>query len=252
MSNNLPHNDAARELDSESVEESPNEATGANLSVHEPVDKEVNPDPVDAFLEAAQSVAGGTDDLIDEASDNSGETQEELLSNEAESHGSTRLDSTIETVGQSNADSYFSDDEQFLSGDDIVISQDESIGIIQQLDGVISWELVNFYNEDGDVRSKASMRNEPPVMRISSSTGDFAEFVVTKDLARTLSDLFSDVHRAYFGVPPKSKNKDKLFSQEGMKNKANDIKEWSSEHPVQTVLLALLVVLVIVSPWLFS
>lgn len=156
-----------------------------------------------------------------------------------------------------SGDSYFDDDEAFLPGDDDVIGYEESIGFIQQLEGVVSWELVNFYGDDGKPRSKSSLRSEPPVLRISSSDGAVAQFVVTRELARTLSDVFADVHKGYFGVQPKKRDEkgnveQTSFSQEGFGRKGEELKTWALNHPVQVFLFALLVILAVVSPFVFS
>lgn len=138
---------------------------------------------------------------------------------------------------------YFNDDEEFLRGDDKIVHENFDIALFKQDENVVSWEIVNFYKDGLHPRGKTALRNDPPIMKISSSSGDTAEFLVTKEFSRSLGSVLQDVNRAYYGISPK-KNSERL-SQEVVKNKFSSVSQWMKDHKVKTavavVVLALLV-----------
>lgn len=156
-----------------------------------------------------------------------------------------------EGASPSASDSYFEDDEKFL-GDDEILSLDDTMAIVQQTEGVVSCEIINFRNEKGEVKSKYALRSEPPILVISASDGNEAQFIVTQELARTLSNMFGDIHKGYFGVRPKKRtlegDKD---SRKTMNDKVMEMRNWAVDNPLPALGIVLLVLFVLLSPFLF-
>lgn len=143
-----------------------------------------------------------------------------------------------ETPKESPAsDGYFEDDEIALSQDEI-LSEDDSSVIAKQQEGVVSWEISGVYDENGKVRSKHALRNSPPLLQVRDSLGNQADFLLTKDLSRSLAKNFDDLHRAYYGIRPRS--------EMTTKEKLGEIKSGLRDHMgkvvvVGGILLALVV-----------
>lgn len=104
---------------------------------------------------------------------------------------------------QKQVDSYLDDDELITAASDEVLQQDEDTVIVQQEEAVVKWDIQGLYDETGKVRSKRSLRNNPPMLVISDSLGDNATFVLTKELSGILARHFDNTYRAYYGIRPK-------------------------------------------------
>lgn len=139
------------------------------------------------------------------------------------------------------SDSYFDDDEEFLMGDDKPIHENFDLSLFKQNENVISWEIVNFYKDGQTPRGKTALRSDPPIMKISSSSGDTAEFLVTKEFARSLSEILQDVNRAYYGISPKKNSK--AVTQEGIKEKFQSLGQWMLDHKFKTAVAVVVVAL---------
>lgn len=136
------------------------------------------------------------------------------------------------SVAAVRSNDYFDDDEEFLRGDDKPVHNDADIALFKQIDGVISWEIINFYKENGKPRSKYALKTDPPLIKISSSEGDTAEFLVTQNFAKSMGSMLNNVNRAYYGVSPEKEQK--AFSQEGIKDKFSSLKQWVRFHKVKS------------------
>lgn len=101
------------------------------------------------------------------------------------------------------SDTYLDDDELVTAASDLVIQQDEDFVVVQQEDAVVKWDIQGLYDENGKVRSKRSLRNNPPMLVISDSLGDNATFVLTRELSGVLARHFDNTYRAYYGIRPK-------------------------------------------------
>jgi hypothetical protein len=139
---------------------------------------------------------------------------------------------------------YFDDDEEFLRGDDIIVHEENDLALFKQDENVVSWEIVNFYKDGLTPRGKMALRNDPPIMKISSSSGDTAEFLVTKDFSKSLGAVLQDVNKAYYGISPKKKSE--KITQAGVKDKIRSIGHWMLDHKVKTA------VAVVVAALLFA
>lgn len=141
------------------------------------------------------------------------------------------------------ASEYFEDDEEFLRGDDLIVHQENDIALFKQDENVVSWEIVNFYKDGNTPRGKMALRNDPPIMKISSSSGDTAEFLVTKEFSKSLGSVLQDLNKAYYGISP-SKKSEKL-TQEGVKNKIRSLGSWMLDHKVKTAVAVVVAVLLL-------
>lgn len=138
---------------------------------------------------------------------------------------------------------YFEDDEEFLRGDDLIVHQENDIALFKQDENVVSWEIVNFYKDGNTPRGKMALRNDPPIMKISSSSGDTAEFLVTKEFSKSLGSVLQDVNKAYYGISPSRKSE--KITQEGVKNKIRSLGSWMLDHKVKTAVAVVVAVLLL-------
>lgn len=143
-------------------------------------------------------------------------------------------------------EAYFQEDEDILAGDDKVLHRSEALGVYQQLDNVVSWEVANFYDEEGKLRSPRDLRAEPPVFRITSSGGDAAEFVLTQELSRSMEEIFGNVRAGYFGVD-KSRPRKSPLSQESLRETGQGLLQWAVHNKVKTALMVVLLAFLLVS-----
>jgi len=118
-------------------------------------------------------------------------------------------DSSLDDVEPSESSSYLDDDEDWAAANDSIIHEDEASVIVQQDEALVSWDIQGLYDEYGKVRSKRSLRNNPPALVVSDSNGDTATFVLTKGLSATLAKHMENTNRAYYGIRPKSERSTK-------------------------------------------
>jgi len=103
---------------------------------------------------------------------------------------------------------YLDDDEEaMLASSDTLIHSDGELTIAQQEDAVVKWDIQGLYDERGKVRSKRSLRNNPPVFVVSDSNGEEATFILTKGLSAALARNFENANRAYYGIKPRDEMK---------------------------------------------
>lgn len=145
-----------------------------------------------------------------------------------------------------NTDSYLEEDEYFLKGDDEKVLEENDQALYKQLENVINWEVTGLYSDDGSLKSRSTLRNEPPIFTISSSSGDSVQFVITKDLSQSLAGVFTRVYKGYFGVDP---TKNKPFSKENFKEKFISIKKWIWSHKIGTGLVLAVIAFVFIYPY---
>lgn len=154
-----------------------------------------------------------------------------------------------ESSDNENEDSYFADDEAVLTGDDTLLQQGKASALVQQGENVVMWEITGLYKEGSNaVKNRWSLRNDPPIFKVEGSDGDFAAFVITKELAGTLAKVFTDVQKAYLGVDPSVVNKP--FSQASLQEKRAAFIEWVKEHKVKSGLLGVFLIVAFLTPFL--
>ena len=79
----------------------------------------------------------------------------------------------VEVVEEEESDPYLEDDLRRLNSDDFLIDGDDYSAIIDQYDGIISWRLEGYRDQDtGDIVSAKKMRNDPCLLYTSPSPRD--------------------------------------------------------------------------------
>lgn len=143
-------------------------------------------------------------DLSAAFEDNDKRHENDLKGEEAQSSdqldGAEQISTSDSNPNQSD---YLEDDEFWSKSKDEILFSDDSSVIAQQEDAVVKWDIQGLYDDQGKVRSKRSLRNNPPMLVISDSTDTTASFVLTKDLSANLAKHFENTHRAYYGIRPK-------------------------------------------------
>jgi len=137
---------------------------------------------------------------------------------------------------------YFDDDEQFLKGDDSVIVEKDVLSLFKQSDNVVSCEILNFYDEKGKPRNRMSLRNDPPVLHISSSDGQSADFVLTQNFTKSIADTLKTVEKSYLGIPSAKKKK---VDQEEIHNTFDRVVNWAKTNKVKSIFLGVMVAMFI-------
>lgn len=148
----------------------------------------------------APSVDPSTEDVDSESDE---------FSKEMPFEGEIDTDDDVEPKQSSYLDD---DDEAILASSDTLLHSDGSLTIAQQEEAVVKWDIQGLYDERGRVRSKRSLKNNPPVFVVSDSNGEEATFILTKELSAALARNFENANRAYYGIKPRGemKFKDKL------------------------------------------
>jgi len=151
-------------------------------------------------------------------------------------------ESQLDQKESSQTEDYLLDDERVLAGDDVLLHEDLDSGIFQQESHVISWEVLGLLKENGKPRNRLALRNDPPLFVIKSASGDEVEFVLTKELSKSLSVIFTNVHNAYIGINSLEKNAEPLT----FKNSFNRVKSWIKTNPVKSTIVSALILLMVI------
>lgn len=125
----------------------------------------------------------------------------------------------------------FFDDEEFLKNNDEVLVDENDVAVLKQLDNAVSIEIDNFYKENSDKpRSRSSLLREPPLLKISSSDGQFTNFFITENLARILKNDFENIDRAYRGLSVKEDKPKKTFQ-----DNLQSFLTWMKDNKIKTI-----------------
>ena len=116
------------------------------------------------------------------------------------------------------------------------------MGIVSQEDDMLAFSIEGVYKDDKQSKyiTGRKLKENPPVLKISSGTGEEVQFLLTKDFTRLLSKSLEEVNKAYSGyVYVKEKNNMTLM--EKIKNIPNKIKE----KPFESLLTIASIIVVI-------
>lgn len=136
-----------------------------------------------------------------------------------------------EFEGIEEADVLVDDDELFYAASDRITFKDDDTVMVEQDDNIVTWEISGLYNKNGKLHKKLTLLRKPPVFTISSSRGDIAEFVVTKEMSLQLYKTFEIIYKGYFGLDGRNANEE-VFSVR-VKNQFNNFVNWIKIHPVK-------------------
>lgn len=148
-----------------------------------------------------------------------------------------------ETPIESNQDEYLDDDEAFLAGDDAVLVEKDALSIFKQSENVVSYELLNYYGENGKPRSRVSLRNDPPILHISSSDDKTVDFVLTQHFTKHMAQSLKEIDKSYSGIPSKKK---KELDQEEIENVFQRLVTWVKNNKVKTGILGAFILLLVI------
>ena len=151
-------------------------------------------------------------------------------------------------------DTYFDDDEEFLAGDDKVLTEEQDMALFKQSGKVIKWRVENLYRPNGEFRRGNLVRANPPVLIISDSDGNEVEFTVTREFAASMRSVMGDAEIAHMSstLPPWATP----TRRPGVANTSTwkeRCVEWAKEHKVKAtglILLAIYMLVSMVSPFI--
>lgn len=178
----------------------------------------------------------------------------------------THSDETVANLGEEDdtgdlsndtvsiVDTYFDDDEEFLAGDDKVLTEEQDMALFKQSGKVVKWRVENLYRPNGEFRRGNLVRANPPVLIISDSDGNEVEFMVTREFAASMRSVMGDAEIAHMSstLPPWATP----TRRPGVANTSTwweRCVEWAKEHKVKAtglILLAIYMVVSMVSPFI--
>lgn len=129
-----------------------------------------------------------------------------------------------------------------LLDNDKIEEESALMGIVSQEDDMLAFSIEGVYKDDKQSKyiTGRKLKENPPVLKISSGTGEEVQFLLTKDFTRLLSKSLEEVNKAYSGyVYVKEKNNMTLM--EKIKNSPNKIKE----KPFESLLTIASIIVVI-------
>ena len=129
-----------------------------------------------------------------------------------------------------------------LLDNDKIEEESALMGIVSQEDDMLAFSIEGVYKDDKQSKyiTGRKLKENPPVLKISSGTGEEVQFLLTKDFTRLLSKSLKEVNKAYSGyVYVKEKNNMTLM--EKIKNIPNKIKE----KPFESLLTIASIIVVI-------
>ena len=129
------------------------------------------------------------------------------------------------------------EDEDFLKfmKNDSIEEQAKDMGIVSQVDDdLLAYSIDGLYtNEKQDkfITGK-KLRDNPPILKISSSKGDEVSFILTKEFTKMLLNSLTEVNKAYSGYKYSVEKKE----YNSFKERILDIPNVIKKHPIETIL----------------
>lgn len=119
-----------------------------------------------------------------------------------------------------------------------VLKAFETTGLISQGTEVISYSIENLYSDKKNkkFRSRNNLSANPPILKITSSTGAEAKFYLTKELNQQLYYLLGDVKQGYSGFRKLSKHTE---SDPTIQHGIGKFKAYIKLHSSQVILSAI-------------
>lgn len=91
--------------------------------------------------------------------------------------------------------------------------EDESsvMAIVSQNDDMLAFSIDGLYKDDKHKKYKTgkALKENPPILRVSSGKGDEVQFLLTKEFSRHLYSALNEVNKAYAGYVYVTKDDDK-------------------------------------------
>lgn len=137
------------------------------------------------------------------------------------------------------------DDLEVLASNDEVVASADAMSALAQGEDFMVWNIEGLYDDDtGRVFKSRQLKQNPPILHIENMRDGetyFANFVLTRDFAKTLEAGLRTTTRAYSGVTDS-----KPFTKEGMKMRVEELIEWVKAHPFGVSVIGLVLVFIIV------
>ena len=218
--------------------------------------------PVNANGSAPKKTAPSLESDTETTIDTDTDTAYEVDLDDTRSHS----DETVANLGEEDdtgdlsndtasiVDTYFDDDEEFLAGDDKVLTEEQDMALFKQSGKVVKWRVENLYRPNGEFRRGNLVRANPPVLIISDSDGNEVEFMVTREFAASMRSVMGDAEIAHMSstLPPWATP----TRRPGADNTSTwweRCTKWAKEHKVKAtglILLAIYMVVSMVSPFI--
>lgn len=201
-------------------------------------------------LEAETAIGTDTATAYEVDLDDTRSHSDETVTNLGEEDDSSDLNNDTASI----MDTYFDDDEEFLAGDDKVLTEEQDMALFKQSGKVVKWRVENLYRPNGEFRRGNLVRANPPALIISDSDGNEVEFTVTREFAASMRSVMGDAEIAHMSstLPPWATP----TRRPGVANTSTwweRCAEWAKEHKVKAtglILLAIYMVVSMVSPFI--
>lgn len=144
-----------------------------------------------------------------------------------------------ETEERSQEENFVSEDLE-LKEDNILI-EGESFSVMEdENENQLAISIDGLYKDKEEMtyKSRLALRENPPVLEISSSQGDYVTFVLTYGFNKELISMLNDVNKGYLGF---KKTKGRIKEKEKKKKKGliETIKNFFSESRTNFLMLAI-------------
>jgi len=119
--------------------------------------------------------------------------------------------------------------------------EDESsvMAIVSQNDDMLAFSIDGLYKDDKHKKYKIgkALKENPPILRVSSGKGDEVQFLLTKEFSRHLYSALNEVNKAYAGYVYVTKDEDKP--------KLEKLKSYIKEKPITAVFSFISILIII-------
>ncbi len=201
-------------------------------------------------LEAETAIGTDTATAYEVDLDDTRSHSDETVTNLGEEDDSSDLNNDTASI----MDTYFDDDEEFLAGDDKVLTEEQDMALFKQSGKVVKWRVENLYRPNGEFRRGNLVRANPPVLIISDSDGNEVEFMITREFAASMRSVMGDAEIAHMSstLPPWA-TPTRRPGADNTSTWRERCTQWAKEHKVKAtglVLLAIYMVVSMVSPFI--
>lgn len=105
------------------------------------------------------------------------------------------------------------DTEEEDYSNDVVLDAQDDMGLIEQEDDILNWEVVGLYKDNGKMHPARYLKRNPPVLTLKNDSGMEANFVLTKNLSYQLRYAVDSVYKGYFNIESAGIDEDKTESR---------------------------------------
>lgn len=134
------------------------------------------------------------------------------------------------------------DDKELLEiiENDLIEEDKAMLGIVSQDENLLAYSIKGVYLDDKETKyvTGKKLKENPPILKISSGDGSEVEFLLTKEFTRMLSKSLEEVNKCYSGY--------KYVTSEEMtfKEKIGNLPLWFKKKPLEVVFTALTIFLI--------